>query len=68
MSEFFSMLLPPAILILLILAPRRGGRPRWSGSRQLAVFVAAWAVLAITISMVWNRYGLALVWKATNAD
>jgi hypothetical protein len=49
------------VLVLLILAPRRGGRPRWKGSNALAAFVAVWAVVAILVAVLWERYGLALL-------
>lgn len=65
--EILSYLLPPALLVLLILAPRRGGRARWKGSNALAVFVAVWAVLAVLVALLWERYGLALLWRTTNA-
>lgn len=65
--EILSYLLAPAILVLLILAPRRGGRPRWKGSNALAVFVAVWAILAVLVSLFWEHFGLALLWNASNA-
>jgi hypothetical protein len=65
--DILSYLLPPALLVLLILAPRRGGQPRWKGSNALAVFVAVWAVMAVLVGVLWERYGLALLWHATNA-
>ena len=64
--EILSYLLPPALLVLLILAPRRGGRPRWKGSNALAVFVAVWAVLAVLVGVFWERYGFALLWRYSN--
>jgi hypothetical protein len=66
-ADIVSYLLAPAILVLLILAPRRGGRPRWRGSSALAVFVAVWAILAVLIGVFWERFGLALLWSAANA-
>ena len=68
MKEFFTLLLPPALLILLIVAPRRNGQAAGPGSRALAVFVACWALVAIVISMFWERWGLALLWKATSGE
>lgn len=65
---FFTLLLPPALLILLILAPRRNGQAAGPGSRALAVFIGCWAVVAIVLSMFWERWGLALVWKATSGE
>ena len=65
--EMLSYLLAPALLVLLILAPRRGGRPRSKGSNALALFVAVWAIVAVLLGLFWDRFGLALLWNATNA-
>jgi hypothetical protein len=65
--DVLSYLLPPALLVLLILAPRRGGRPRWKGSNTLAVFIAVWAVVAVLLGVLWERYGLALLWYGSSA-
>jgi hypothetical protein len=52
--DILSYLLAPALLVLLILAPRRGGRPRWKGSNALAVFIAACAVVAVLVAVFWE--------------
>jgi hypothetical protein len=66
-ADILAYLIPPAILVLLILAPRRGGRARRKGSNALAAVVAIWAVASILIAVLWEHYGIALLWRATNA-
>jgi hypothetical protein len=65
--EILSYLLAPALLVLLIMAPRREGRPRWKGSNTLAAVIAVWAVVAVLVGVFWERFGLALLWYGTGA-
>lgn len=48
-------LLPFALLALLLVAPRRGGRPRLPGSGVLAAFVLLWGLAWIGIGRYWDE-------------
>lgn len=61
-QELVSLLLPAALLALLLVAPRRGGRPPWKHGKTVALFVLVWAALSVTIGLAWNRFGLAALW------
>lgn len=48
-------LLPFALLALLLVAPRRGGRPRLPGSEVLAAFVLLWGLACIGLARYWDE-------------
>ena len=62
MAEIFSLILPALLLALMLVAPRRGGRPAWKRGATAAKVVLVWAAVCIVVGLAWNHFGLAALW------